>query len=244
MPTVDKEIIFAHVAKSPPGVVKLSESPNPVEAAEALKFFELEYQLNHYIGILKKPFISIMNGITMGGGVGISVHAPFRIATEKTLFAMPETGIGLFPDVGGSFFLPRLDGELGTYLGLTGARIKGEEVFMAGIATHYIPSARLPTLLTRLTELETEELDVINNILEEFVADSDLEQWKTWSLGGEIGNAIDRCFKYDTLEEIVEALEKEGSEWANKTLDTLKEMSPTSLKVCFVEMHHLKPSSL
>ena len=94
---------------------------------QALKFFEEEYKLNHLIATTKKPFVSILNGITMGGGVGLSVHGHFRIITENTMIAMPETAIGLFPDVGGSFFLPRLDGELGTFLGLTGHRLKGEE---------------------------------------------------------------------------------------------------------------------
>lgn len=113
---------------------------------EALKFFEVEYQLDHFIGTLKTPYVAVMDGITskygsrwlkrhltdqgvllVGGGVGLSVHAPFRIATENTLFAMPETGIGFLPEVGGSFFLPRLDGQLGIYLGLTGKRLKGTD---------------------------------------------------------------------------------------------------------------------
>ncbi|TPX61970.1 hypothetical protein SpCBS45565_g07134 [Spizellomyces sp. 'palustris'] len=213
-------------------------SGKPEDLAEALKFFEEEYQLNHLIGTLKKPFISIMNGITMGGGVGLSVHAPFRIATENTFFAMPETGIGLFPDVGGSFFLPRLDGELGTFLGLTGWKLKGEEVFQAGIATHFIPSARLPSLLSRLAELETDELDVINGILEEFVGDIEPSKWNSWSLGGQIGNAIDQCFKFNTIEEIIAALEKENTAWAGEVLEELKKMSPTSLKVTLQQLRN------
>lgn len=88
-------------------------------------YFALEYQLDHLIATYSKPYISFMDGITMGGGVGLSMHAPFRIATERTLFAMPETGIGFFPEVGGSFFLPRLDGQLGKYLALTSSRLKG-----------------------------------------------------------------------------------------------------------------------
>ncbi|KAJ3035375.1 hypothetical protein HDV00_004019 [Rhizophlyctis rosea] len=179
----------------------------------ALEFFEEEYKLNHLIGTSKKPIISIMNGITMGGGVGLSVHAPFRIATENTLFAMPETAIGFFPDVGGSFFLSRLDGSLGPFLGLTGHRLKGEEVFLAGIATHFVPASRLKSLLNRLAELETDEIDVVNAAIEEFVGefgrtagrnllaiyksvaaagDPSLEKWQNWSLGGEVGAAIDR----------------------------------------------------
>ena len=109
-------------------VVRQLMSKDPAQKAAALSFFEQEYQLNHMLGTLKKPLVAVLNGITMGGGVGLSVHAPFRIATEHTVFAMPETAIGLFPDVGGSFFLPRLDGYLGTYLGLTGHMLKGQEV--------------------------------------------------------------------------------------------------------------------
>ena len=89
------------------------------------QFFALEYQLDHFIASYSKPYVAFMDGITMGGGAGLSMHGPFRIATERTVFAMPETAIGLFPDVGASFFLPRLDGQLGTYLALTGQHIKG-----------------------------------------------------------------------------------------------------------------------
>jgi 3-hydroxyisobutyryl-CoA hydrolase len=110
----------------------------------ALQFFEEEYKMNHLIATSKKPIVSILNGITMGGGVGISVHGHFRIITENTLIAMPETAIGLFPDVGGSFFLPRLDGFLGTFLGLTGYNLKGKEAFIAGFGTHFVPESRLP----------------------------------------------------------------------------------------------------
>ena len=92
---------------------------------KAREFFTLEYQLDHYIATYPKPYISIMDGITMGGGAGLSMHGPFRIATENTVFAMPETRIGLFPDVGAGFFLSRLDGQLGTYLALTGSHVKG-----------------------------------------------------------------------------------------------------------------------
>ncbi|CAG8518807.1 10762_t:CDS:2 [Diversispora eburnea] len=130
---------------------------------EAVKFFEEEYQLNHLIATINKPFVSIMNGITMGGGVGLSVHGPFRIATEKTLFAMPEAKIGFFPDVGSSFFLPRLDGQIGTYLALTGFQLK---------ATHYVPSNRLEFLEERLSEIECDDNEVINMAIEDYVFES------------------------------------------------------------------------
>jgi len=112
--------------------------------ALAHNFFSEEYTLNNALGSSTVPFVSFLDGIVMGGGVGLSVHGRFRIATENTLFAMPETGIGFFPDVGGSYFLPRLSlAGLGTYLGLTGARLKGRDAFAAGIATHFISSSRL-----------------------------------------------------------------------------------------------------
>jgi len=109
-------------------VVALAEhikSQGLTGAQEAVEYFELEYRLDHLIATYPKPYVAFMDGITMGGGVGLSIHAPFRIATENTLFAMPETTIGFFPDVGGSFFLPRLDGEIGTYLALTSERLRG-----------------------------------------------------------------------------------------------------------------------
>ncbi|KAJ3176456.1 hypothetical protein HK101_010444 [Irineochytrium annulatum] len=218
-------------------IVERVRTRKPEEVARALKFFEEEYKLNHLIGTLKKPFISLMNGITMGGGVGLSVHAPFRIVTENTVFAMPETNIGLFPDVGGSFFLPRLDGELGTYLGLTGHRLKGQEVWLAGIGTHYVPSDRVPNLINRLSDIETDELEVVNMAIEEFCDETAAggagkgSAWDQWSLGGDVAGAINRCFRHDTIEEIVSALEREGTSWSKATLSTLKSMSPTSLKV-------------
>ncbi|RKP10707.1 ClpP/crotonase-like domain-containing protein, partial [Thamnocephalis sphaerospora] len=204
-------------------VISLAKKKDPT----ALSFFEEEYQLNHLIATLRTPFVAIMNGITMGGGVGLSVHAPFRVATEKTMLAMPETAIGLFPDVGGTFFLPRLDGETGTYLALTGDRLSGEDVLYSGIATHFVPSHRLPALEERLNELESDDLTVVNMAIEEFSAEPTKHRY---SLGPH-RDAIDRCFKYNSVEEILAALKKEKSEWADKTLETLNAMSPTSLRV-------------
>ncbi len=97
---------------------------------KAMEFFEREYRLNHVIGTYRKPIVAFMQGITMGGGVGLSVHAPFRVTTDSTVFAMPETKIGFFPDVGGSFFLSRLPGELGVFLGLTGFKLRGKDVLL------------------------------------------------------------------------------------------------------------------
>ncbi|KAI7902948.1 ClpP/crotonase-like domain-containing protein [Cokeromyces recurvatus] len=213
-------------------VVDLAEKG---EFSTATKFFEEEYQLDHLIATMDTPFVAIMDGITMGGGVGLSVHAPFRIATENTLFAMPETGIGFLPEVGGSFFLSRLDGQLGTYLGLTGKRLKGLDVLYAGIATHYVPSSRLSALESRLSELENATHDMVNDAIEEF---SD-EITQPFSLAGETRKAIDRCFKYDTISEIMNQLQQEpDSEWKQDTLKLMNAVSPTSLKVTLQQLRY------
>lgn len=203
-------------------------------------FFGLEFCLDHVIAGYRKPYISVMDGITMGGGVGLSVHAPFRIATERTLFAMPETTIGYFPDVGGSFFLSRLDGEIGTYLALTSERLQGVQSLYAGIATHYIHSSVLGNMTQRLSELVfkdyasvRERLNLVNQTISEFSTGLPSMQEEPILLAGNLRQAIDRCFQYNTVEEIFQALEKETEqkEWAQKTLDTLSIRSPTSLKV-------------
>ncbi len=121
--------------------------------AWSVNYFAQEYGLDHLIATYRKPLIAFMDGITMGGGVGLSIHAPFRIATERTVFAMPETTIGFFPDVGASFFLPRMPGAVGTYLALTSERLSGANVFYSGVATHYLHSTSLMSLEQRLAEL-------------------------------------------------------------------------------------------
>lgn len=200
---------------------------------ETTEYFRDEYELDHAIATFKKPFVALQDGITMGGGVGLSMHAPFRIATEKTLFAMPETNIGFYPDVGGAFFLSRLDGHLGEYLGLTSARLKGYDAYYAGIATHYVPSNRLPDLEARLTELKSsnpEKLyEVINSTIEEFVEDAP-EGYK-FMVSGANKKIVDTCFAHETVEEILTALDNDGSDFALKTKKTILERSPTSVKV-------------
>lgn len=187
-------------------------------------FFRKEYTLNHLIGTYKVPYVALLNGITMGGGVGLSVHGKYRVATENTLFAMPETAIGLFPDVGGTYFLPKLQGKLGLYLGLTGDRLKGVDVHLAGIATHFVPSERLPELKEELIKINTPNVGEILNKYhlkksqQEFCLSPHLEQ-------------INSCFSASSVEQIIERLKKDGSEWAEKTIKTLLRMSPTSLKV-------------
>ena len=206
-------------------------------------YFGLEYQLDHLIATYPKPYIAYMDGITMGGGVGLSVHAPIRIATERTMFAMPETTIGFFPDVGGSFFLSRLEGEIGTYLALTSERLTGLDAFYTGIATHYIDSSSLGALTARLGELVfkdyasmEERLATIDATVEEF--GTGLPHNESMLLAGKLRVAIDRCFRHNTVEDIIAALKKETvmSEWASKTMKTLSKRSPTSLKVALRQL--------
>jgi 3-hydroxyisobutyryl-CoA hydrolase len=211
---------------------------------KSAEYFALEYKLDHYIATYQKPYISFMDGITMGGGVGLSIHAPLRIATEKTVFAMPETTIGFFPDVGASFFLPRMNGSVGTYLALTSERLSGANVFYSGIATHYLHSTSLPDLEARLAELRFRDdddmgtrLSIVNETLEEF--NTGLPYDQPIQLGGEIRRAIDRCFNKNNIVDIMAALKEEKGEteeWAKKQLDTLQKRSPTAVHVALRQM--------
>lgn len=207
-------------------------------------YFALEYKLNHYIATYRKPYVAVMDGITMGGGVGLSIHAPFRIATERTVFAMPETTIGFFPDVGASFFLPRMNGSVGTYLALTSERLTGPNVFYSGVATHYLHSTSLPDLEARLAELRFRDddalprrLEIINDTLEEFCTGLPFDQ--PMQLSGEVRRAIDRCFNKNNVNDIIASLKEERGEteaWAQKQLDTLQKRSPTAVHVTLRQM--------
>ncbi|XP_055905541.1 3-hydroxyisobutyryl-CoA hydrolase, mitochondrial [Eupeodes corollae] len=211
------------------GDVRAIVEAGPTE--ESKSFFREEYTLNHLIGNYKIPYIAFMDGITMGGGVGLSVHGRYRVATERTLFAMPETAIGLFPDVGGSHFLPRLNGKLGMYLGLTGFRLKGEDVANAGIATHYCPSDKLKHLENAL--LNCNDPDDIPDIMNSLTAKPE----KKFVLGPHL-ETINKCFSADSVEDIFRNLAKDGSEWSLNTLDILKKMSPLALKVTHRQLKH------
>lgn len=192
-------------------------------STDQAQFFYKEYQLNHLIGNLKIPYIALIDGITMGGGVGLSVHAPYRVATAKTLFAMPETGIGLIPDVGGSYFLPRLEGKLGTFLALTGHRLKGSDCLHAGIATHACNDieAVKNDLLSATDAKDVEK--ILEKHAEDFEEDS-------FSLEDKLP-LIDECFKADSVEEILDNLRQVNDEWSGKVADLMLKMSPISMKI-------------
>uniref|UniRef100_A0A8D0KTP8 3-hydroxyisobutyryl-CoA hydrolase n=1 Tax=Strix occidentalis caurina TaxID=311401 RepID=A0A8D0KTP8_STROC len=193
-------------------------------------FFREEYILNNAIGTCKKPYVALIDGITMGGGVGLSVHGHFRVATERTLFAMPETAIGLFPDVGGGYFLPRLSGKIGYFLALTGFRLKGRDVLKAGIATHFVESEKLPALEKDLIALKSPSTENIADLLNSYHVKSKVDQEKEFVLDEHM-EKINSLFSANSMEEIVKKLKQDGSPFAIKQLETINKMSPTSLKM-------------
>lgn len=193
-------------------------------------FFKEEYILNYKIGTYDIPYIALIDGITMGGGVGLSVHGDFRVATEKTMFAMPETAIGLFPDVGGGYFLPRLGGRLGVFLALTGFRLKGRQVQKAGVATHFVQSDKISDLVKALLDLNNPSHHDITLVIEDFQSKSTDIPDEEFILKSNI-EEINRLFSANTLEGIFEDLKSDGSEWATKQLNLLQKMSPTSMKI-------------
>lgn len=192
--------------------------------------FREEYILNNAIASCQKPYVALIDGITMGGGVGLSVHGQFRVATERSLFAMPETGIGLFPDVGGGYFLPRLQGKLGYFLALTGFRLKGRDVHRAGIATHFVDSEKLHVLEEELLALKSPSAEDVAGVLESYHAKSKMGQDKS-IIFEEHMDKINSCFSANTVEQILENLRQDGSPFAMEQIKVINKMSPTSLKI-------------
>ena len=192
------------------------------------RFFHDEYQLNHQMFAYPKPIVAFMDGVTMGGGVGISQPAKFRVATENTRFAMPETGIGLFPDVGGGWYLSRLPGRLGQFLALTGARLDGAECLWAGLATHYLPSEKLAEAKARIAE----HPDRIAGILSELAVTSPPARLEANA------DKIAQHFRSDRYEDILAILEAQADsdDWAMKELATLRTKSPQTCKVALRQL--------
>ena len=191
------------------------------------KFFHDEYRLNHLIFTYPKPVVAFMDGITMGGGVGISQPARFRVATENTRFAMPETGIGLFPDVGGGWYLSRLPGRLGPFLALTGARLDGPECLWAGLATHYVAAEDIGEAKQHIVETP----DDIDRALRSL---GPLDPPPARVAGN--ANDIARHSASDRYEDILASLEADDGEWAAKELATLRTKSPQTCKVALREL--------
>lgn len=202
------------------GDVRMLAESGAKDGKEARDFFAAEYRLNTLIEEYAKPYVAIIDGVTMGGGVGISVHGDYRVATPNTLFAMPESGIGLFPDVGGGWFLPRLPGELGMWLALTGERLKGEDVLAVGVATHFVddPSG----LADKLCEQGVTALDGLKTSASASFTDHIPE--------------IDSCFGKESVQAIMDCLEQ-GSDWSKGQAANLKKKSPLTLKIAHRQLH-------
>lgn len=228
----------------------VQNAADPATRPKAMDFFKREFEMDYILAALKKPYVVIMDGVTMGGGVGLAAPAPFRVATENTQFAMPEAKIGYFPDVGGSYFLSRLDGEIGTYLALTSQTLKGRAVFEYGFATHFIPSRRIPMLLDRLAELDQPHPSLVDHTLEELSSERD-DSEPPALFTGRLRVALDSAFRHDSVERIFKDLRtllQDGDatvrQWASDSLEMLAMRSPTSLKVALKAIRRGKRMTL
>ncbi len=198
---------------------------------EALNYFRAEYALNACIKRYRKPYIALIDGIVMGGGVGISVHGSHRVAGDKFVFAMPEVGIGFFPDIGATWFLPRMPGALGTYCALTGERLAADDGAAAGLATHRVASARFPELIEALCG--TVPVDALLGAFAQPAAAGPLAARR---------GAIDQLFKAERVEDILAALDAEGAGggseagFAAAAAALMRTKSPTSLKITREQM--------
>ena len=191
----------------------------------ARDFYAEEYRLNTRIKEFPKPYVALIDGIVMGGGVGVSVHGSYRIAGDRTLFAMPETGIGLFPDVGGTYFLPRLPGETGLYLGLTGARLEAADAVYLGVATQYVPTVSRDKLVATLAQ--TGDVEAVCADFSKPAGEPPLAAHRA---------TLDRLFGATSLEQLIAGLEREDDAWSAETLKTLRQKSPTALKITFRQL--------
>jgi enoyl-CoA hydratase len=203
------------------GDIRMLAASGAGDGAEAREFFRQEYRLNHLLFSYTKPVVAFMDGVTMGGGVGISLPCKYRIATENTRFAMPETSIGLFPDVGGGWYLSRLPGRVGQFIALTGARLDGAECRYLGLATHYLQQASLDEVKEAIAE-RPQRIDGILGTAAAITPEARID-----------ANIVllNKLFASDRLEEILEALENDPSDWARTELGTLQTKSPQACKV-------------
>jgi enoyl-CoA hydratase len=192
----------------------------------AREFFFTEYRLNTLLHDYPKPLIAFMDGVTMGGGVGLSRPCRYRVATERTTFAMPETGIGLFPDVGGGWYLSRMSDHIGLWLALTGARIKAADCELTSLATDYVPSASLPQLKAAIVAEPT----ALETLLTEFEGDAGRPPLAAHQ------DEIARLFAGDSVEAIVDALKAADSDWAREQLAVMATKSPQTMKVAFRQL--------
>lgn len=203
------------------GDIRLLAESAAVGGQAARAFFHEEYRLNHLLFTYAKPTIAFMDGITMGGGVGVSQPCTIRIVTDRTMYAMPETGIGLFTDVGGGWYLSRMPGRTGRYVGLTGARLNGAECLALSLGTHYVAGEDVEALKTAILAnpkaIDAALRSAVSKVPEAPILDRRAD--------------IDRLFASDRYEDILAALAGDGGEWALATLKTLEGKSPQTCKV-------------
>jgi len=200
--------------------------------ADSENFFRAEYRMNAAIFHFDKPYVSLLDGITMGGGAGVSMHGSHRVATERLMFAMPETGIGFFPDIGAGYFLNHCPDKLGYYLGLTGDRIGAADAREFGLATHVILSDQQDNLIQALVEdsFKSNDFDRVSQVIENFVSDASTPILTNHA------NTIAECFDGETVEDIMTRLEEANSEWSLLATKMLQKKSPTSLKVTLEQL--------
>ncbi|GAA4212520.1 enoyl-CoA hydratase/isomerase family protein [Sphingomonas endophytica] len=203
------------------GDIRMLAGSGAGDGAEARAFLHTEYRMNHRLFTYVKDTVAFMDGVTMGGGVGVSQPCRYRVATENTRLAMPETGIGLFPDVGGGWYLSRLPGRIGQYLALTGARLDGAEALALGLATHYLPAASVEAAKARIVAAP----DAIDAALAGLAVEAPEPKLLARR------DAIDRLFTADDLEEVLATLQADGCDFAQATLVTLATKSPQAMKV-------------
>jgi len=208
------------------GDIRMLAESGAGDGAAAREFFFTEYRLNHLLFEYRKPLVVIMDGITMGGGVGLAGPATYRVATERTTFAMPETGIGLFPDVGGGWFLPRMPGHIGLWLALTGARIKAADCELVGMATDFMESGKVEAFKTALVA----DPQAVETLLTEYEGDAGRPPLAIHQ------DEIDRLFGADSVEAILAGLEAAGTDWSKEQLKALATKSPQTLKVAFRQL--------
>jgi enoyl-CoA hydratase len=208
---------------------RLYELGRAGQAAEALTFWREEYELNIRIKRYPKPYVALIDGIVMGGGVGVSLHGTHRVAGERYLFAMPEVGIGFFPDVGATYALPRRPGQTGMYIALTGERIRTADALAVKLATHAVPSGALAGVKDRL--VAGEPIEDVLRLASVDTGPAPLEPHRA---------LIDRAFGADSVPAILECLDRDGSEFARKAAATIRSKSPTSLCIAFEQMRRGK----
>ena len=208
------------------GDIRMLADSGAGDGKDAREFFFIEYRLNHLLFEYAKPVVVIMDGVTMGGGVGLAMPAGYRVATERTTFAMPETGIGLFPDVGGGWFLPRMPSHIGTWLALTGGRIKAADCELIGVATDFVESGKVEALKAAIVA----DPAAVDRLLTEYEGDAGRPPLAAHQ------DEIDKIFGADSLEEILAGLKAAGTEWASEQLEVMATKSPQTMKVALRQL--------